>query len=102
MDTLLSLVISYLEKNLEYLCSWVDDLANEQYKFQQELKRDKWRRKLAEQGSAPEPEDAAGAAPDRMAALLVSNQIAQYCGQVHRFTGAAFGKLFLVGSLHKE
>ena len=33
----------YLEKNLEYLCAWVDDLANEQYKFQQELKRDKWR-----------------------------------------------------------
>lgn len=90
----------YLEKNLEYLCAWVDDLSNEQYKFQKELQRDKWRRKQREQGNATEEGDDY-APPDRMASLLVSNQIAQYCSQVQHFTGASFGKLFLAGSLQK-
>ncbi len=90
----------YLEKNLEYLSSWVDDLANEQYKFQQELKRDKWRKKTREQGGVVDEDDQA-APPDRMMSLLMSNQIAQYCSQVHSFTGASFGKLFLAGSLQK-
>lgn len=25
----------YLEKNLEFLCNWIDDLSNEQQKFNQ-------------------------------------------------------------------
>lgn len=25
----------YLEKNLEFLCNWIDDLSNEQHKFNQ-------------------------------------------------------------------
>lgn len=25
----------YLEKNLEFLCNWIDDLSNEQIKFNQ-------------------------------------------------------------------
>jgi translation initiation factor 3 subunit H len=91
----------YLEKNLEYLSSWVDDLANEQYKFQQELKRDKWRKKQREQGGVVEDDDQA-APPDRMMSLLMSNQISQYCSQIHSFTGASFGKLFLAGSLQKS
>lgn len=95
----------FLEKNLEYLCAWVDDLANEQYKFQQQIKMDKRRRKnleesggLAAGGDAGEP----FAPSDRMASLLVSNQISEYCTQVHRFSGASFGKLFLAGSLQKD
>jgi len=92
----------YLEKNLEYLCAWVDDLSNEQYKFQQEIKRDKWRRKNAEGDGQAEGEAKEFAAPDRMASLLVSNQISEYCSQIHHFSGASFGKLFLAGSLQKD
>jgi hypothetical protein len=47
----------YLEKNLEYLCAWVDDLANEQYKFQQELKREKWRKKQLAAGAADDNDE---------------------------------------------
>jgi len=92
----------YLEKNLEYLCAWVDDLANEQYKFQQEIKRDKWRRKQKEQGVLGSDDGEEFTAPDRMASLLVSNQISAYCSQVRHFAGTSFGKLFLAGSLQKE
>eukprot|EP00616_Rhizochromulina_sp_CCMP1243_P001126 CAMPEP_0118966402 /NCGR_PEP_ID=MMETSP1173-20130426/3875_1 /TAXON_ID=1034831 /ORGANISM="Rhizochromulina marina cf, Strain CCMP1243" /LENGTH=311 /DNA_ID=CAMNT_0006915173 /DNA_START=1 /DNA_END=936 /DNA_ORIENTATION=+ len=88
----------FLEKNLEYLSAWVDDLAQEQYKFQSEVRRDKWRRKQNPEGGAEEEFQA----PDRMASLLVSNQISEYCSQIHHFTGASFGKLFLAGSLHKD
>jgi translation initiation factor 3 subunit H len=87
----------YLEKNLEYLCAWVDDLATEQYKFREEIKRDKWRRKNGESA-----EDEEFQPPDRLASLLVNNQIQQYCQQIHRFSGASFGKLFLAGSLQKD
>jgi translation initiation factor 3 subunit H len=84
----------YLEKNLEYLCAWVDDLTTEQYKFREEIKRDKWRRK--QDGGA---EDEEFQAPDRLASLLVNNQIQQYCQQIQQFGGISFGKLFLAGSL---
>lgn len=91
----------YLEKNLEYLSAWVDDLANEQYKFQQEIKRDKWRKKQKEAGLASDMDDGEFAAPDRLASLLVSNQISEYCRQVHNFAGTSFGKLFAASALQK-
>lgn len=90
----------YLEKNLEYLCAWVDDLANEQYKVQQELRREKWRKKQLAAGASDAGEE--GKMPDKLASLLVANQISQYCGQVHSFAGASLGKLFLAGSLQKD
>ena len=103
----------YLEKNLEYLCDWVDDLAAEQQKFQyyaRNTARQKWKKKQEneerrQRGDDPLP-DADDAdktnQPPRMESLLISNQIDQYCSQMHHFAGASFGKLFLAGSLHKE
>ncbi|CAM9647634.1 unnamed protein product [Phaeothamnion confervicola] len=113
----------YLEKNLEYLCNWIDDLANEQYKFQQYTRnvqrhkqdqvRSAARRKLTNEerraaGEDALPEEDASAAdkkvepPNRMETLLISNQIAAYCAQINRFAGGSFEKLFLAGSLQRE
>jgi len=89
----------YLEKNLEYLSTWVDDLANE-FKYQQEIRRDKFRKKQKEGLSEGETEGEP--LNDRLTSLIVSNQIDQYCTQVQHFAGSSFGKLFLAGSLQKE
>jgi len=100
----------YLEKHLEFLCNWVDDLAAEQHKFQY------YTRNLArgEKGRGYDKNKKEGAAdgdkkgwessdaPKRMESLLISNQIRSYCDQVDKFTGSGFGKLFLAGGLHKE
>jgi translation initiation factor 3 subunit H len=40
-------------------------------------------------------------AKDPLDTLLLSAQISNYCGQVNRFAGQSFGKIFLAGSLHK-
>ena len=113
----------YLEKNLEFLCSWVDDLASEQWKFQsytrgmlkQRHDQARWadRRKKTNDdrraaGEDALPDDEAGFsekrpdAPNRMESLLISNQISAYCDQINRFAGSSFEKLFLAGSLQKE
>lgn len=105
----------FLEKNLEYLCEWVDDLAQEQNKFQYYARaaaRQKWKKRQENEerrqaGEAPLPEEPDLAwrmqnQPPRMQSLLIANQIDKYCSQMHHFAGASFGKLFLAGSLHKE
>jgi len=97
----------YLEKHLEFLCGWVDDLAAEQHKFQY------YTRQLARGGGgkdnrrAPPRKDdadgwASGDAPRRMESLLISNQIRSYCDQMDKFTDGGLSKLFLAGGLHKE
>lgn len=86
----------YLEKHLEFLCSWVDDLAVEQQKFQY------YARQLARQdkksaGAAARPE-----VPRRMESLLIANQIRSYVDQMDSFSTSGLGKLYLAGGLHKE
>lgn len=104
----------YLEKHLEFLCSWVDDLASEQLKFQyytRQLARgsgaDKGRDWKSRRGSTREAEDkhegwASAEAPRRMESLLISNQIRSYCDQMDKFARGGLGKLYLAGGLHKE
>mmetsp|Transcript_6606 Transcript_6606/g.9648 ORF Transcript_6606/g.9648 Transcript_6606/m.9648 type:complete len:336 (+) Transcript_6606:92-1099(+) len=97
----------YLEKHLEFLCSWVDDLAAEQHKFQyfsrSLSKGGKHRKeKTPEEVKAAEEGWEGTNAPNRMESLLVSNQIRNYCEQVDRFAGGGFGKLFLASGLQKE
>eukprot|EP00565_Helicotheca_tamesis_P005295 CAMPEP_0185732288 /NCGR_PEP_ID=MMETSP1171-20130828/15630_1 /TAXON_ID=374046 /ORGANISM="Helicotheca tamensis, Strain CCMP826" /LENGTH=333 /DNA_ID=CAMNT_0028401735 /DNA_START=20 /DNA_END=1021 /DNA_ORIENTATION=+ len=99
----------YLEKHLEFLCSWVDDLSTEQHKFQYYHRgltrggdrggRDKRRGK---DSAAIEEGWASSDAPRRMESLLISNQIRSYCDQVDNVAGSGFGKLFLASGLHKE
>lgn len=84
----------YLEKHLEFMCGWVDELAQEQHKFQY-YTRHLARNKTKEGWNAAD-------APKRMESLLVTNQIKSYCDQMDRFAGGGLGKLFLAGGLHKE
>ena len=100
----------YLEKHLEFLCSWVDDLAAEQYKFQHYTRslrgnvdsRSKGRKAKEELGLAIDGGCKRNHAPKRMESLLMSNQIRTYCDQVEKFTGSGFGKLYLTKGLHNE
>jgi translation initiation factor 3 subunit H len=86
----------YLEKHLEYLCGWVDELAGEQQKFQY------YTRHLARGNNKTKAGWQASEAPKRMESLLVTNQIRSYCDQMDKFVGGGLGKLFLAGGLHKE
>lgn len=104
LDRLDLCVNPYLEKHLEFLCGWVDDLSAEQHKFQyfsRQLARknkDKTRR-----GGGGTREDWAGAdAPRRMESLLISNQIRTYCEQMDKFAGEGVDKLYLVSGLQNE
>ena len=78
----------------------MDELTFQQNDFQKKIKHEKWRRKQREMGGADDGDEAG--VSDRMASLLVANQIGQYCTQVNRFAGNSFGKLFLAGALQKE
>jgi len=101
----------YLEKHLEFLCNWVDDLAAEQYKFQHytrslrnnvDNRNAKGRKAKEELAAAIDEGWARNDAPKRMESLLMSNQIRTYCDQVEKFTGGGFGKLYLTKGLHEE
>jgi translation initiation factor 3 subunit H len=90
----------YLEKHLELMCGWVDELAAEQQKFQH------YARNVARTSGGNKGKIAAAwtssEAPRRMESLLVTNQIQEYCEQMDKFTSGGLGKLFLAGGLHKE
>ena len=95
----------YLEKHLEYMCSWVDDLVNEQYKFQyyqRQLARSgkDWRKRNKEEGDTDGW--ASSDAPRRIESLLISQQIRSYCDQMDEFSEGGLGKLFLAGGLQKQ
>eukprot|EP00744_Colponema_vietnamica_P002921 GILI01004536.1.p1 GENE.GILI01004536.1~~GILI01004536.1.p1 ORF type:complete len:330 (+),score=117.75 GILI01004536.1:107-1096(+) len=112
----------FLEKNLAFLSECLDDLAEEQKKFQfyqrqvqRQLQQQKTfieKRRAENQarrnrGEEPLPEEEGPLfkpipAPSRLESLLVSNQIQTYCKQINMFAGESFSKLFLVGDLHKE
>ncbi|CAM9509558.1 unnamed protein product [Chrysoparadoxa australica] len=114
----------YLEKNLEFLCSWIDDLGNEQWKFQNYARNalkfkheagrisNERKKKINDERRAAGQEPLANddpaflerkpEPPGRLEGLLISNQINTYCGQINKFAGASFEKLFLAGSLQKE
>lgn len=100
----------YLEKHLEFLCNWVDELAAEQQKFQyftRQLNQGKrggeWRNKNKDTTEEGDGEGwASSTAPRRMESLLISNQIRSYCNQMDKFAGGSLGKLFLAGGLHNS
>mmetsp|Transcript_27179 Transcript_27179/g.63653 ORF Transcript_27179/g.63653 Transcript_27179/m.63653 type:complete len:305 (+) Transcript_27179:151-1065(+) len=87
----------YLEKHLESLCGWVDELAGQQQNFQH------YTRQLARSNNKSKHSWASNEeAPQRMESLLVTNQIEKYCEQMDKYVGGGLGKLFLAGGLHKE
>lgn len=99
----------YLEKHLTFLCSWVDELASEQQKFQyyarqlNQNKKGNWKNKSSNVDDEGLEEGWANVnAPRRMESLLMNNQIKSYCDQMDKFNGGSLGKLFLAGGLHKD
>lgn len=95
----------YLEKHLEFLCGWVDDLAVEQQKMQfyaRQLHRDKHRRKDSVGETNNGDAWASSDAPRRMESLLITNQIRSYCEQMNQFTSEGIEKVYLMSGLHKE
>ena len=94
----------YLEKHLEFLCGWVDDLSAEQHKFQyfsRQLARKSKEKGRTARGLGHE-EWTSSDAPRRMESLLISNQIRSYCEQMDKFTGEGIDKLYLVNGVHNE
>jgi translation initiation factor 3 subunit H len=105
----------YLEKHLEFLSGWVDDLSNEQQKFQfysrqlsrqaggdqKDDRRNNKRQQQRQHTSNPEAWTTSDA-PKRMESLLVANQIRSYVDQMDQFSSAGLSKLYLTGSLHQE
>jgi translation initiation factor 3 subunit H len=99
----------YLEKHLEFLSTWVDDLSAEQGKFQYYMKslsrgekgRFDKRKKEEKQVSAGDAWESSEA-PRRLESLLISNQIRNYCDQVDKFADGGFGKLFIMDGLQKK
>lgn len=97
----------YLEKHLEFLSTWVDELAAEQGKFQfysravarasgdnrrgGDKKRGVNAAKISVKSAWQSNE-----APKRIDSLLISNQIRNYCDQVDKFTDGGLGKLFVM------
>jgi translation initiation factor 3 subunit H len=86
----------YLEKHLELMCGWVDELSSEQQKFQY------YTRHLARGNNKNKSNWATPEAPKRMESLLLTNQIEDYCVQMDKFVSGGLGKLFISGGLHKE
>lgn len=95
---------TYLEKHLELLSNWIDELSVEQKKFyyyarglnrsSSERERDKGDI-LIDMSEAWKASDA----PRRLESLLIANQIKSYCEQVNKFVGVGFGKLILSSAL---
>ncbi len=101
----------YLEKHLEFMCTWVDDLAAEQNKFQYYMRgltrgtdrRFDKRNKNSDKEKVNMKEAwESNEAPRRLESLLISNQIRTYCDQVDQFADGGLGKLFVVDGLHRD
>jgi translation initiation factor 3 subunit H len=99
----------YLEKHLEFMSGWVDDLASEQHKFQyysRQLARagnDRFKKRGGKKDFIDNAEGwTSSDAPRRMESLLLSNQISEYCDQVDKYATAGLSKLFVTSGLHKE
>ena len=102
----------YLEKHLEFMCTWVDDLAAEQSKFQYYMRalargEKRFDKRSGTTVGTKEKVDAKEAwassdAPRRLESLLISNQIRTYCDQVDKFADGGLGKLFVVDGLHRD
>jgi len=110
----------FLEKNLEFMLECVEDIGQEQYKYQQyqkqvqrqqqQLQNMITKRKYENQqriasGLPALSEDDIHqsirpiAEPSRLDYLLVTHQIDSYCKQINQFAGQAFPKLFLTSGL---
>jgi len=94
-----------LERHLEHCCQWVDDLIEEQAKFQYYLRNierfkdhARWlsQRRVDindEEDDAPMWKNATS--PPRLDSLLIANQLKQYCLEINRYSAFVLSKLQL-------
>jgi len=97
-----------LECYFEHCCQWVDDLVEEQSKFQfylRTIERNKdqarWhnKRKTDADDEVDAPNWKATIHPPRLDSLLITNQIQQYCSRIGCHSICAFAKLQLTNTL---
>ena len=113
----------FLEKNLEFMCAWVDDLGAEmhqlqayaRYAYRQKQEQTRWIEKRKEENMVrqaageealplEDPENPVFRQypePSRLESLMISKQISHYCHQINAFAGMSFSKLFLASSLRE-
>jgi len=114
----------FLEKNLEFLIECLEDLTQEQGKFQyyqrnlqkQQYQQAQWLQKrkaenIARKKNGEEPlpeEDPTNTIfkpipePTRLESLLITNQINNHCKQTNQFAGTSISKVYLLGALNKD
>jgi len=110
----------FLERNLDSLIEYMDDLVAEQNKYQywqrtvqrQEAQKAAYnkKKKADEAGAVRREEPAEDVSqmfksipqPSRLESLLITNQISNYCQQINQFASQGFSKLYMVAGLHKE
>jgi translation initiation factor 3 subunit H len=100
-----------LERYLEHCCQWVDDLVEEQGKFQYYLRnierhkdQMRWHNKRKCEGDhedADAPSWKNTVQPLRLDSLLIANQIKQYCSQITVHSTCALSKIHLSGILQE-
>jgi len=97
-----------LESYFEHCCQWVDDLVEEQSKFQfylRTIERNKdqtrWhnKRRTDVDDEADAPNWKTTIHPPRLDSLLITNQIQQYCSRIGGHSVCAFSKLHLTNTL---
>ena len=100
--------VATFESYLQYCCQWVDELVEEQSKFQYHLRsieRHKDNSKWQNRRRAEADDDVADASwntpptPPRLDSLLITNQIQQYCARIGAHSFSTFSKLHLSNNL---
>ncbi|GAB2237398.1 hypothetical protein Droror1_Dr00015300 [Drosera rotundifolia] len=114
----------YMERNLEFLMECMDDVSQEQQKFQyhyrnvarQQTQQQAWLQKRRAENTArkaageePLPEEDPSnpifkpiAEPSRLETFLLTNQISNYCNQINGVAGLSFNRLYLMKALHEN
>jgi len=87
---------TFLEKQMESMAGWVEDLANEQYKFQSHTRQLSKANKKSKESWLEED------APSRLESLLMSNQIQTYCEQMDEIASNGITKMYLANGIHKK
>lgn len=103
----------FLEKTFELMSEYLDDLSQEQNKYayyqrtlaRQQAQQQAYFNRRKQQGLDDDDDTTANPlfkpipSPSRLDALLITNQINNYCHQVNQFAGNSFSKLFLLNSV---
>jgi len=89
-----------LESYLEHCCQWVDDLVEEQNKFQSYLRHmeRRWQSKRKPEGEHEDLDTQSWkntTRPMRLDLLLITDQIRQYCTRIGAHSVSAFSKLHM-------